>query len=93
MKILLLQAVTVMQVGVKFMFSQDHDTLGILVVSILSLQVPVDSGYKRYLVNKDSTPITTFPILIMKVIQLLVANTDKCYNQGRDIHLIMNGCS
>jgi hypothetical protein len=36
---LLLQAVLV---GTKFMFVQEHRTLGILVVSILSLEVPVD---------------------------------------------------
>jgi len=42
MKTPLLQAVTVIQVGVKLMFGQDHRTFGILVVSILPLEVPVD---------------------------------------------------
>jgi hypothetical protein len=30
------------QVGVKFMFGKDQNTLGILVVPVLSLEVPVD---------------------------------------------------
>jgi phage-related holin len=42
MKILLLWVVMVMKVGVRFMFGQVHNTLGILVVSILSLEASVD---------------------------------------------------
>jgi hypothetical protein len=41
-KTLLLWAVTVMQVGAKFMFGHDHNTLEILMVSILALEVPLD---------------------------------------------------
>jgi hypothetical protein len=41
MKNLLLQAVTVVQVGAKFMFGQDHSSFGILVVSILLMDIPV----------------------------------------------------
>jgi len=49
MKTLLLQAVTIMQVGVKFMFGQDHNTHEILVVSILSVDILVDGGYNRHI--------------------------------------------
>jgi len=42
MRTLLLQAVTVMEVGVKFIFGEDHNTLGILLMSILPLEVLVD---------------------------------------------------
>jgi len=41
MKTLLLQAVTVTQVKVMFMFGHDQNIRGILVVFILSLEIPV----------------------------------------------------
>jgi len=44
-KTLTLQAV---QLGAKFMFGQDHRTPWILVLSILALEVPVDSGCASY---------------------------------------------
>jgi hypothetical protein len=34
--------IMMLQVGAKFIYSQDHRTLGFLVVSILPLEVPVD---------------------------------------------------
>jgi hypothetical protein len=48
MKTLLLQVVTVIQVGFKFIFGQDQNTHEVLVVPILSLEMPVDWGYKRH---------------------------------------------
>jgi hypothetical protein len=41
MKTLVLQVETILQVGVKFILDQDHNTLGILMMSIVSLEVPV----------------------------------------------------
>jgi len=42
MKTMLLQVVTIMQTAASFIFCQDHNTLGILMMCILSLEVPVD---------------------------------------------------
>jgi hypothetical protein len=71
-----------LQVGVKFILGQGHRTPGILVVSILSLEV--SSGLRIQDVphmNKDSTPITVFLLFLMELIQLLMAETNKYYNQ------------
>jgi len=42
MKTLLLWDLTIMRVGAKFIFCQHHNTCGILVVSILSLEATMD---------------------------------------------------
>jgi len=74
-KTLLLQAVTIKQVQAKFIFGQDHNTLGILVIFNLILEVPVDLGYQKALhVNKDFTPIIAFLLFFMEVTQLLVVD-------------------
>jgi hypothetical protein len=39
-----------LQVGGKFTFGEDRKTCGILVVSILSLEIAVDLRYKRCLI-------------------------------------------
>jgi hypothetical protein len=59
-------------VEAEFIFGLDHNTLGILVVVILSLEVQ-EAPY----VNKDSTPVTIFFLFFMEAIQLLVTQAIK----------------
>lgn len=64
----------------KYKFGQDHNTPENLVMSTLSLEVPLDSVTQDMShVNKDSTSITIF--LFMEAIQLLLAETHKYYSQ------------
>jgi hypothetical protein len=73
-------AITAVQVEAHIKLVQDHSAQGILVISILSLEMSVDLGNKIPYVNKDAVPVTIF-ILFFKVIQLLEAETNKYNNQ------------
>jgi len=83
-KTLLLWAATKMQVWVKFVFGQDHNTWNV------GGTHPFTGGHCGFkiqeapYVNKDSAPIIIFLLFFVEVIQLLVAETTKYYNQYLD---------
>jgi hypothetical protein len=52
----------------------------ILEVSILSLEVPPEWGYKALHVNEDFTPTVIFLLFFMDAIHLLMADTNKYYD-------------
>jgi len=80
MMTLLLQTLLVMQMGAKFMFGQDHNTLGILAVSILSVGPCGLRIQEVPHMSRDFTPITICLLFFVEVVQLLVAE-NKYYSQ------------
>jgi len=75
---LLLWTMSIMEVEPKFKFGQDHNSPGVLVMSVLvtgglsGLRIQGTSH-----VNKDSTSIAVFLLFFMELIKLLVAETKK----------------
>jgi hypothetical protein len=67
-------------------FGQENNNLGILVVSILSLKGSVDIEYARD-ISKEQGFYTNECLffLFMGVIKLLVAETNRCYDQYLDM--------
>jgi hypothetical protein len=87
-----LQVITIMQVKAKIKFGRVHNTLGILVVSILSLDISVDKIQEAPHVNKDSSPVTIIFLFFMDVIQLLTSRLISTIT-NMQTHLTMMRCS